>query len=407
MAHSNVAFGKHALTHLSISIMTVIKNVQAVPFNVSEKTNWFFIKVTTNDNRHAWGEASLNGWEPMLSAATVFHGEQIVDLSVADALKRLSASPLLPGGLVSNAVISALMQALWTLQASLAEQPLYGALGGKQRDAVAAYANINRATRDRSPAGFAATASKAASQGFTAFKAAPFDGVTPASCESGTALAALRHGIDCLYAIRDAVGPDALLMVDCHWRFNEAAALDVLRALQAVGLHWFECPLAETYQHWAPLRNVRKKANDMGILIAAAETQVGLASFDMLIKEKLVDVIMPDIKYCGGPVTMKAIADAAGAQGVLFAPHNPTGPICTIASLHVACAADQAHMLELQFDESPLYDSLIGHKHPKLQNSAFAPTQDAGLGVDLDASLLHAHPWARVPFGIETLLAAQ
>lgn len=387
--------------------MTVIKSVQAVPFNVSEKTNWFFIKITTNDDRHAWGEASLNGWEPMLSAATAFHGEQLVGLPLEAAFKQLGASALLPGGLVSNAVISALLQALWALQASLAGQPLYAMLGGKQRDAIAAYANINRATRDRSPTGFAATAGKAAAQGFTAFKAAPFDGVTPASCESGAASAAIRHGIDCLYAIRDAVGPDALLMVDCHWRFNEATALEVLQALQSVRLHWFECPLAETYQHWASLKNVRKKASDLGILIAAAETQVGLASFDMLIKEKLVDVIMPDIKYCGGPATMKAIADAAAVGGVLFAPHNPTGPICTIASLHVACAANQAHMLELQFDESPLYDAIINHQHPKLQDGAFTPAHDAGLGVDLNASLLHAHPWARVPFGIETLLASQ
>ncbi|PJX22980.1 hypothetical protein CAP48_12995 [Advenella sp. S44] len=385
--------------------MSTITSVTAVPFNVSPKTNWFFILVQMSDGTCGWGEASLNGWEVCLQTATGLHGQPLVGLSAQDAITQLHPSPVLAGGLVSNAVLSALAQALWTIHAQQEAIPLHAALAPLQRKAISVYANINRATVDRTPSGFAQTAKSAAAVGFGAFKAAPFDGVTPALCAAGQADERIRHGIECLYAIREAVGPQARLMVDCHWRFDEMRALEVLRQLEDAHLHWFECPMAENYNNWDSLRRVKEQANEQNVLIAAAETQVGVAAFEMQIREKLLDVVMPDIKYCGGPAHMLAIAEMAADHDILFAPHNPTGPVCTLTSLHVACVARKAHMLELQFAESPLYDALIRHQHPSLENGKYQVTNRNGLGVELDRQLMSAHPYKPVPFGIESLLA--
>lgn len=117
---------------------------------------------------------------------------------------------------------------------------------------------------------------------FKAFKAAPFDGVTPATCGSEAGQQRIRHGIDCMLALRDALGPEARLMVDCHWRFGEARALQVLSALAPVRLHWFECPLPETVPHWPALKRLRVAARDQGVLLAAAETQIGCGGFQPL-----------------------------------------------------------------------------------------------------------------------------
>lgn len=291
---------------------------------------------------------------------------------------------------MSNAVLSALAQALWTIRAGQEAVPLHTVLAPLQRKAISVYANINRATVDRTPAGFAATAQRAAAAGFLGFKAAPFDGVTPAACAAGEADQLIRHGVECLYAIREVVGPQARLMVDCHWRFDEKRALNVLDQLQQVDLHWLECPLAETYDNWDSLRKIKAHANEQNVLIAAAETQVGVTSFEMQIREKLLDVIMPDIKYCGGPAHMLAIAEMAAAHDILFAPHNPTGPVCTVASLHVACVASKAHMLELQFEESPLYDALVGQQHPTLEKGKYHVPNRTGLGVEPDRQLMNA-----------------
>jgi hypothetical protein len=194
-----------------------------------------------------------------------------------------------------------------------------------------------------------AVARQAQAQGFTRFKIAPFDGLTPALCGSSQGQAIIHRGIDCLQALRDAMGPEVLLMVDCHWRMDEARALSTLALLEPVGLHWFECPLAETHANWPALRRIRRAARQQGVLLAAAETQVGLSSFQAVFEEALYDVVMPDVKYCGGPWEMLRIAQQAHTHGVQFSPHNPSGPVCTWQSLQVALVAPACAMLELQF----------------------------------------------------------
>ena len=51
--------------------MTRIAEIRPRIFNVSDKTNWFFVAVETQDGSMAWGEASLNGREAALEAATL------------------------------------------------------------------------------------------------------------------------------------------------------------------------------------------------------------------------------------------------------------------------------------------------------------------------------------------------
>jgi galactonate dehydratase len=120
-------------------------------------------------------------------------------------------------------------------------------IGSRLRDRIKVYANINRATQDRTPAGFVKTALRARDQGFSAFKAAPFDGLTPSSCASLKGKNKIHHGIEIISALREALGSEALLMVDCHWRFDESGAMYALKELQAAKLHWYECPIAETH----------------------------------------------------------------------------------------------------------------------------------------------------------------
>ena len=212
----------------------------------------------------------------------------------------------------------------------------------------------------------------------------------------------IRHGIDCLLALRSALGAEAMLMVDCHWRFDETRALQTLRDLRPANLHWFECPISESHAHWAATRRIRAAARDQGVLLAAAETQQGIASFQTLFDEALYDVVMPDVKYCGGPLEMLQIAQCAADCGVVFSPHNPSGPVCTWHSLQVAAVAPQCAMLELQFDESPLYDGVVGGSHLSGVGGAFDLASLPGL--ELDFGLLQAHPYRPVPPGVESLL---
>jgi len=386
--------------------MTLISHIWPRILNVSAKTNWFFIAVRTRDGDVAWGEASLIGREPELEVATARAAALCVGLSLDEARRRMTVNPQAPGGLAGSAVASAVQQGLLGLTALREGVPAHAVLGPLVRDAVAAYANINRATIRRSPDGFVATALCAQRRGFEAFKAAPFDGVTPQNCASPDGQRRVRHGIDCLLALRDALGPAARLMADCHWRFDEATAIQTLHALAAARLHWFECPLPETPAQWPALRRIRAAARDHGVLLAAAETQVGVAAFQTLFDEALYDVVMPDVKYCGGPWEMLSIAERAAEAGVAFSPHNPTGPVCSLHSLHVAAVAAECAMLEMQFDESPLYDELVDSQNPVLVNGKLDVPSAPGRGLTLDEGVLDAHPYRPVPPGIESLASA-
>ena len=383
--------------------MTRIASVRSRVLNVSAKTNWFFVELLTQDGGVAWGEASLNGREPELEQATARAAVQCVGLSLDEAARQLQVDPNAPGGLAANAVVSAVQQAVLGLLSRQAGVPAHALLGPQVRAVVAAYANINRATTQRDPAGFVATARRAQQRGFNAFKAAPFDGVTPHNCGSTEGQARIHHGIDCLLAVRDAIGPAARLMVDCHWRFDEASAAMTLRTLAPARLHWFECPLPETPAHWPALRRIRAAAREQGVLLAAAETQVGLAAFQTLFDEGLYDVVMPDVKYCGGPREMLRIAQRAADAGVQFSPHNPTGPVCSQHSLHVAAVAPECDLLELQFDESPLFDSLVSAQSAILADGKLAVPSSPGLGLMIDDAVLAAHPYRPVALGIESI----
>ena len=138
--------------------------VRALAVQVTPRTTWVFARATGDDGTAGWGEGTLEGRSDEVRAAI-------------EALDGKLGS--IPADLVKAAAYSAVEQALWDLKARTEERPLVELLGGAKRRRVALYANINRGTIDRSPAGFAVRAAEAAALGFGAIKIAPFDEVTP------------------------------------------------------------------------------------------------------------------------------------------------------------------------------------------------------------------------------------
>ena len=381
--------------------------IAAVEFravHVSAKTNWSFVRVRTEDGLTGVGEASLNGCEPLLAACLDLLRPRLLGAAPDDALPAVATYAHAPAGLVANAVRSALRQAFVDVRAKALGVPAWQLLGGRRRDRVPVYANVNRMTVDRSPGGCAASAAAAVARGFDAVKIAPFDGVLPDALHEPSMQVAIDTGIERVRAMREAVGPQVRLMVDCHWRFDEATALSVLDRLAAIGIRWFECPVSEQPHMHAALGRIREAARQRGIVLAGCEMQPSLQAFRPFVEPRRVDAIMPDVKYCGGPVAMLGIARLAHEHGVAFSPHNPTGPVCTMASLHASLAAVGVDGLELQVGESPLTRDLVHGIEPDFVGSAFAAPDAPGFGVDLDDAVLDAHPYAPVPAGLDERL---
>ena len=354
--------------------------------NASAATRWMFIRLQRADGRIGCGEATLNGKEAAVrDAAQRF---SIGALSASVDNPEAFAADVVPVDLAEAAVVSAIDQALWDLHAIDAGARLVDVLGGAQRETIPIYANINRRTRVRTPEAFAQSARDAMAAGFDALKIAPFDEVDPRRCAAGDGSTAMRVGLDRIAAVRAVAGPDRRLMVDCHWRFDEATARSVVDAAAALGVYWIECPLPESLDNIPALVRLRKQANARGIRLAGMEQAIRFDAFRPFCEAGAYDVMMPDVKYVGGLMEMLRCGPALTRHGVAISLHNPSGPICHAASLHAAAALDVFDMLELQFDESPLFDRLVGDALPPRVAGHSALPSRPGLGIHLDAVLL-------------------
>jgi galactonate dehydratase len=364
-----------------------IEQIRWHALRVSPKTVWSFVEIVDANGRAGVGEATLGGREAeMAQALEAWRGSVIGSLPARfdlDALRAQAATR------AQYAVVSALDQALHDLAARQKGVRVADVLGGARREQIAMYANVNRGIRERTPAGFAAQARAAVADGFTAIKIAPFDGVELYGRAAGAADHALVDaGLARIAAVREAIGPRADLLVDCHWRLNRDVAEAVLRATEPQRLHWLECPVPEKPEMIDTLRALRASANARGVRLAGCEELSLVSGFAPFLAGGCYDVMMPDVKYVGGVDEMLRVADALHAHGVAFSPHNPSGPVCHAASLHVCAAAPHFERLEMQYAETPLFDELVSHALPRAKGGVIDVPASLGLGVQLDPAVV-------------------
>ena len=206
---------------------------------------------------------------------------------------------------------------------------------------VAGYANINRATNPRTPEGFAAAAIRAVKDGFHAIKAAPFDGFPPPGSPESEVTRAIDTGIASVAAMRKAVGMSVAIMIDCHSFFSVDQAVHVAEQLEPFTLTWYEEPVPpERVDDTLAIKRRIKQP------MAGGEVLFGLSGFAPLVRRHAVDTIMPDVKHCGGLLELTRIAAVAADEGVMVAPHNPSGPVSTAASVQVCAGMTNANYLD-------------------------------------------------------------
>jgi galactonate dehydratase len=294
--------------------------------------------------------------------------------------------PLADGHAGATAV-SACEQALWDLAGQSAGLPVYRLLGGPVRERIPLYANINRATDDRTPEGFARNAAAAAAAGFGAVKLAPFDGIDRARLRDRAGRGRVRQGLACVAAVRAAVGAAVDVLVDCHSRLDLPTAVAVARELRALEVTWFEEPVPTA--DLDALARLRPLVQDLGMELIGGERLYGVGGYWPYLAAGVWDLIMPDVKHCGGIGAALAIAAAAEARGVAVAPHNPSGPVANIASAHVAAALPGLRALEYAWGEAPWRAGAIVPAE-RIEAGELVLPPGPGLGIALDETLLAA-----------------
>src|SRR5215218_8518817 len=111
----------------------IVGSIAPVVVNVSAKTNWTFVAVTTSDGSTGWGECSLNGWEPLLVAQAGMIAREAAGRELDDVEALVRYVPHIPGGLVTHAVRSAIEQAMVDLRAQARGLSIAAMLGQKRQ----------------------------------------------------------------------------------------------------------------------------------------------------------------------------------------------------------------------------------------------------------------------------------
>ena len=362
-----------------------VTELETLPIRVGPRNVWLFVRLHTNKGLTGLGEASL-GTATRLDELGEFF--RLVDgcspLDIQQYRSRAMASAA-RGGLRARTAMSAIEQALWDITGKALDAPVHVLMGGALRSEVLLYANINLMTTDRSAAGFARSAERAADAGFSTVKAAPFDGFPAPADGVEAARRATDLGIDCVLAMREAVGDDVSVRVDCHRYFDFERAVDIARRLEPAGLDWYEEPTDPT----DAVTTARIKAS-IPQRVAGGELLFGVDGFAPLCRRDVVDVVMPDVMHCGGILEAYHIAARATAGGVLVSPHNACGPVATAAALQFAASIENFDSLELQWGQVP-WRADITDPPERVRAGIIEVPAGPGLGIELNESLVAAH----------------
>ncbi|MEC8951338.1 MAG: mandelate racemase/muconate lactonizing enzyme family protein, partial [Pseudomonadota bacterium] len=363
----------------------IVTDLEVIVVNVTQRTKWIFVLLTASNGVTGLGEASLGRRSELNELNSFFRlveGQSPFDIN----LYRTKGWPRASSGNRAVATaFSAIEQALWDIVGKTLNVPVYQLFGGKLRDSLPVYANINRATSNRTPEGFAEKARQAVADGFKAIKAAPFDGFPPLTATANEISSARQLGVDCVFAMREAIGDDIAIKVDAHSFFDVELSISVAQQLLPANLSWYEEPIAPTQT-----TNTRRIHESISQTLAGGEFLFGVEGFAPLCEENAVDIIMPDIKHCGGLLEAFRIAAVAEANGVKVSPHNPSGPVSTAASIALCAALPNFEILEYQWGEQPWRSNLVV-PNERFVNGAINISNSPGFGITFNERVLAEH----------------
>lgn len=399
--------------------------------------DWTIVKIETDENVTGYGEAFLG---PGLTAvvrefAAILVGED--PTSIERLIRRMRSSSVHASpGLVWHA-IGGIETALLDCIGKRHKMPVWQLLGGKYRDTVPIYADCHAgdalesitpllvprtpqwmrtddALEDRksvvslkhhgwdaaggdhlTPDAYAARAQQMAARGFRIMK---FDVDVPTPYETDEynrdlSPAEVDYAAVLVRAVREAVGMEMGLAIDCHWNYGVEAAVSLARALEPYRLLWLEDPIPPDN-----IRAIGEVQRNTRTTISTGENHYWRVDFERLIVEAGLRVLAPDVQKIG-LWEGKKLSDLADMHYVNLTWHNISGPVGTMAGVHLGAAIPNLLALEWHAASVPFFDELVkGAKEPLIRNGRVAVPDTPGLGIDLDEDVAYRYRKPTEPF---------
>lgn len=403
---------------------------------VEANFDWVLVKIETDENITGWGEAFLG---PAVTGvikefSAILTGED--PTSIDRLLRRMRGSVIYCSpGLVYHA-IGGIECALLDIIGKRHRMPVWQVLGGKYRDQVRVYADchagdalesitpmlVPRTPAWMNPDGEARTAAKvslkhhgwdasqpetltsesyavrAAEMAARGFRILKFDVDVPTPYETDEynrdlSAPEIDYAAGLAMAVRKAVGPEVGLAIDCHWNYGVAAAVEMARALEPVRLLWLEDP--------TPPENIRAMGEvqrNTRTPVATGENHYQRIDFQRLITEAGLRVLAPDVQKIG-MWDGKKLADMADMHYVNLTWHNVSGPLGTMAGVHLGAAIPNLLALEWHAASVPFFDELVKDATgPLIQDGHIRVPEAPGLGIEINEEVAYRYRKPGEPF---------
>jgi galactonate dehydratase len=323
------------------------------------------VKATADDGTIGWGETyGIVAPEAVVAIVEDVLGPQVAGrdprdvVAIQEDLYDLMRVRGHFGGYYVDAV-AGIDIALWDLFGKLVGQPVAKLLGGHRTDTIPAYVSgLPGATL----ADKVAVARDFAARGFTAFKyaaAVSFDGIEEE-----------------MRALREALGPQAKLMVDLHWKFTAGEAIALVERLSRYAPYFVEAPCAPE-----DLEGQAQVAAASKVPVALGEELRTVYEYRPRFTQRAMTIAQPEMGHTGISQFMQ-IAHMANAFHVKVIPHASVGVgIYQAASLHAAAALPNVPMHEYQhsvFDRNLAFATTT----MRCERGAFTLPQGPGLGIE-------------------------
>ncbi|MEX1018606.1 MAG: mandelate racemase/muconate lactonizing enzyme family protein, partial [Litorilinea sp.] len=343
---------------------------------------------------YGWGESGVAFRELAVAGAIKHYREVLIGrdpMQIGRIWQELYRSQYFEGGRVLLGAQSAIDIALHDIVGKALNVPVYQLLGGKQRDYIPVFATAP-GTGDT----LIANIRTLLDHGWNSIR------VMWQNPEEDPLIFEPRESIamtsKSLIDVREALGTDFVLGIDYHHRLTVAETASFCQRLPSGTLDYIEEPIRdESPEAYAALRRLTD------VPFAIGEEFASKWAFVPFIERGLTDFARIDVCNVGGLTESMKVAGWAEAHYIDLMPHNPLGPICTAASIHLGAAAPNFSWMEVW--NSPVnqgrnhYDENIFPVQHKLEGARFPVPTTPGLGVEVNEEYIkeQAFKFAEAP----------
>ena len=356
-----------------------ISDIKVYPARVGHR-NQLIVKVETDEGIHGWGESGVSGRELAVLGAVRHYREFLIgrDPRRPGALwQEMYRSQYFEGGRILTGAISAIDIALYDVTARSLDVPVHQLLGGRQRDFVPCFATTGAGSLEQ----LVANARLLLDNGWSVIRTG-----MASRPESGAGRFEPRESIgvtaEWLTALRAEIGTDPVLGIDYHHRLSVAEAASFCQRMPPGTLDFLEEPIRdESPEAYESLRTMTD------VPFAIGEEFPSKWQFLPYVERGITQFARLDICNVGGFTEALKVAAMCEAHYIDLMPHNPLGPICTAASVHLGAAVPNFAWLEarvsptedLGFDDRGLFPVQL-----ELEGDRFPVPEGPGLGVEFN-----------------------